>query len=137
MLLLQFLKEVVLCTCRTELCRLLQETLQKRVPKTQCTLASEYAVGMALEDTTSSVRRAGTLPGSSSTISTRAPNTAYTQRSALTRAGSASSGLRRGLRRLLGFSLAQRHVVHDSQNKPRKVQCLVHRSHCRRNSPCA
>ena len=69
--------------------------------------SSQYAAGTALEDTASSVRHTGQLPGSSATLSPRAPNSAFERRRAMTRARSASPGLRRSLSPL-GISVAQR-----------------------------
>ena len=67
----------------------------------------QYAVGMALADTASSAHHIGRLPGSSSTISGRAPNVAYSRGMAVARAHSASPGLRKSPSPL-GVSVAQR-----------------------------
>ena len=69
--------------------------------------SSQYAAGTALEDTAPSVRQTGHLPGSSATLSSRAPNSAFERRRTMTRARSASLGLRRSLSPL-GLSVAQR-----------------------------
>ena len=71
--------------------------------------SSQYAAGTALEDTASSVRHTGQLPGSSATLSPRAPYSAFEQQRAMTRACSTSPGLRRSLSPL-GILVAQRHV---------------------------
>ena len=68
--------------------------------------SSQYAAGTALADTASSVRHVGRLPGSSSTVSGRAPNVAYSRGMAAARARSASPGLRRSPSPL-GISVAQ------------------------------
>ena len=57
--------------------------------------SSQYAAGTALADTASSAHHIGRLPGSSSTISGRAPNIAYSWGMAAARARSASPGPRR------------------------------------------
>ena len=57
--------------------------------------SSQYVVGMPLEDTALSVRRPGVLPGGSSTISSRAPNSIYEQRQMAARSRSVSPGQRR------------------------------------------
>ena len=62
----------------------------------------------ALEDTATSVRQPGTLPGSSTTISSSvAPNSAYAQRRSLTRGRSVSPAPRRRASPI-GVSVAQR-----------------------------
>ena len=71
----------------------------------------QYAAGIALEDTALSVRHTGQLPGSSATLSSRAPNSAFERWRTMTRARSASPGLRRSLSPL-GLSVAN--VVRSS-----------------------
>ena len=68
--------------------------------------SSQFAAGAALSDTVSSVRHAGRLPGGSSTVTSRAPNVAYSRGMAAARARSASPGLRRSPSPL-GLSVAQ------------------------------
>ena len=67
---------------------------------------SQYAVGMPLEDTASSVRRPRVLPGGSSTIWSQAPNSVYEQWQMAARSHSVSPGQRRSPF-LLGLLVAQ------------------------------
>ena len=67
----------------------------------------QFAAGMALEDTAASVHHTGHLPGGSSTVTSRAPNAAFSQGMAAARARSASPGPRRSPSPL-GLSVAQR-----------------------------
>ena len=67
----------------------------------------QYAAGMPLEDTASSVRRPGVLPGGSSTISSRVPNSVYEQWQMAARSCSVSLGQRRSPSPL-GLSVTQR-----------------------------
>ena len=69
----------------------------------------QFAAGTALEDTASSAHHAGRLRGSSSTVSGRAPNAAYSRGVAAARARSASLGPRRSPSSL-GLLVAQRRV---------------------------
>ena len=71
--------------------------------------SSQFADGMALSDTTSSVHHTGRLPGGSSTVMSRAPNVAYSRGMVAARARSASLGLRRSPSPL-GMSVVQRRV---------------------------
>ena len=64
-------------------------------------------VGTALEDTALSVCHTGHLPDGSSTVTSRAPNAAFSRRMARTRARSASPGPRRSPPPL-GMSVVQR-----------------------------
>ena len=68
--------------------------------------SSQFVAGTALADTASSVRHSGRLPGGSSTVTSRAPNVAYSWGMAVARARSASPGLRRSPSPL-GLSVAQ------------------------------
>ena len=68
--------------------------------------SSQFAAGMALSETASSVRHTGRLPGGSSTATSRAPNVAYSRGMVAARARSASPGLRRSPSPL-GLSVAQ------------------------------
>ena len=69
--------------------------------------SSQFAADAALEDTASSVRQGGRLPGSSSPTTSRAPNAAYSRGVAAARARSVSPGPRRPPSPL-GLSVAQR-----------------------------
>ena len=72
--------------------------------------SSQYAAGVALEDTASSLREPGTLPGRSMTVlPSVAPNSAYAQRRLLTRGCSASPRSRR-IASPRGVSVAQHHA---------------------------
>ena len=68
--------------------------------------SSQFAASTALEDTASSMRHTRHLPGGSSTVTSRAPNAAFSRRMADTRARSASPGPRRSPS-LLGMSVVQ------------------------------
>ena len=81
--------------------------LRGRIPRILYIPVHSMYPGNALEDTASSVRHTGQLPGSSATLSPRAPNSAFERRRTMTRAHSASPGLRRSLSPL-GLSVAQR-----------------------------
>ena len=70
--------------------------------------SSQFAVGTALEDTVSSIRRLGHLPRSSETISLRALNSAFAKWRLVARAHSASPGPQR-LLSPLGVSVVQHH----------------------------
>ena len=69
--------------------------------------SSQFAAGTALADTASSAHHAGRLPGGSSTVTSRAPNVAYSRGMAVARARSTSPGLRRSPSPL-GVSVMQR-----------------------------
>ena len=72
--------------------------------------SSQYATGVALEDTASSARQTGTLPGRSMTVlPSVASNSAYAQRRLLTRGRYASPRPRR-IASPIGVSVAQRRV---------------------------
>ena len=93
---------------------------------------SQFVAGTALKDIASSIWHTGTLPGSSSTISTRAPNTAYTGRLALTQEHSASLGLRRSPLPLV-LSVAQhcaRLVEQIAASAMSSIGRIVDETHC-------
>ena len=70
---------------------------------------SQYAAGTVLEDTASSVRHTGQLPGSLATLLPRAPNSAFERLRAMDQSTFRISGLRRSLSPL-GISVVQRHA---------------------------
>ena len=70
---------------------------------------SQYGAGTTLADTTSPVHHTGKLPGSSVTLPSRGPNSAFERWRKTSRARSASPGLRRSLP-LLVISVAQHHA---------------------------
>ena len=76
--------------------------------------SSQFATGVALEDTASSVRQTGRLPGSSATQSSVAPNSAFARWRSPSRGRSTSPAPRR-VASPLGVSVAQRRAKYAEQ----------------------
>ena len=96
--------------------------------------SSQYVARTILTDTTLSVRHTRQLPGNSATLSSRVPNSAFERRRAMTRACSASPGLRRPLS-LLGISVAQHRAQLAEQvaeSSMSSVGRIADETHCTR-----
>ena len=94
-------------------CIIVSSPSESRSTRSQASVqpSSQFAAGVALEDTTSSIRRPGTWPSSSATLSRVAPNSTYLQQLTDVHSQSASLGLSRPPSPL-GISVAQHCVQH-------------------------
>ena len=87
--------------------------------------SSQFAAGTALLDTASSVRHARQLPDGSSTVTSRAPNVAYSRGMLAARAHSASLGLQRSPSPL-GLLVAQQRARLAEQTASMAISSVGH-----------